>query len=219
MAVYREDIEKIDLTGAGIIRGFKNIIVGEGDIAANRFGVAVYRDGEAVSLSGVSCVGYLIRPNGDTVVINGGTVSGNTAYVTLPQACYAYEGHFTLAIKLVGGGVTGTMRIIDGSIVNTTTSTVIDPGSVVPDLTALLAQINRMEEATEAAEGAVGMIAATYDATHTYALGDIVIHSGKLYRCKTAITTAEAWTSSHWEQVTMATARMTNAMIDAAMVH
>lgn len=219
MALYREDIAKIDLRGGSLLRGYANNVIAEGDILENRYGVSVFMDGEPVSLSGATCIGYFIRSNGDTVVINGGTITGNTAYITLPQACYAYEGRFSLAIKLVGGGVTGTMRIVDGSVVNTTTSTVIDPGSVVPDLTTLLAQISRMEEATEAAEGAVGMIAANYDATHTYALGDIVIHSGKLYRCKTAITTAEAWTASHWEQVTMATAKMTHAMIDAAMVH
>ena len=219
MALYRENIERIDLSFGSVFRNHgQSYILCEGDISANRFGVQVFRAGVAESLSGVSCVGYLIRPNGDTVAITG-TVSGNTAYVILPQAAYSYPGVFTLAIKLVGGGVTGTMRIIDGAIVNTTTDTVVDPGSVVPDLTTLLAQISRMEAATTAAEGAVGMIAAEYDGTLTYALGDIVIHSGKLYRNKTAITTPEAWTASHWTQVTVGTAAMTHAEIDAAMQH
>lgn len=145
MALYREDIKHIELNGGSIERGAAPVVIGENDILENRFGVSVFRDGEPVSLSGVSCIGYFVRPHQDTVVISGGTVSGNTAYITLPQACYAYTGHFTLAIKLVGGGVTGTLRIIDGTVANTTTGAIIDPGHTVPDITELLALINQME--------------------------------------------------------------------------
>jgi len=35
----------------------------------------------------------------------------------------------------------------------------------------------------------------------TYAVGDMVTNNGKLYKCKTAITTGEAWTAGHWEEV------------------
>jgi len=40
----------------------------------------------------------------------------------------------------------------------------------------------------------------TYSASSTYAVGDIVTHGGLLYECNTAISTAEAWNSSHWTQ-------------------
>lgn len=46
-------------------------------------------------------------------------------------------------------------------------------------------------------------IAPLYDATNTYTVGEVVIYNGKLYRCTTAITTAEAWNSEHWEQVSV----------------
>ena len=62
------------------------------------------------------------------------------------------------------------------------------------------------DEAKEAKDAAVAarantqaMIAAAYDATKTYAVGDYVTYNDALYCCKTAITTAEAWTASHWE--------------------
>ena len=42
-------------------------------------------------------------------------------------------------------------------------------------------------------------IASVYDATKTYAVGDYVWYSGQLYKCTTAISIAEAWTSAHWE--------------------
>ena len=41
-------------------------------------------------------------------------------------------------------------------------------------------------------------MAPVYSASSTYAVGDYVIHDGQLYRCTTAITTAEAWTAAHW---------------------
>lgn len=38
-----------------------------------------------------------------------------------------------------------------------------------------------------------------YSASATYAVGDVVIYQNQLYRCTTAITTAEAWDATHWE--------------------
>ena len=38
-----------------------------------------------------------------------------------------------------------------------------------------------------------------YSSSSTYNVGDYVMYQGKLYKCKTAISTAEAWTSAHWD--------------------
>lgn len=51
---------------------------------------------------------------------------------------------------------------------------------------------------------ASGVLAPTYSTSGTYAVGDYVYYSGNLYRCTTAITTAESWTSGHWTQVALA---------------
>lgn len=60
--------------------------------------------------------------------------------------------------------------------------------------------------ATSAANAAasVASLAHPYDATATYNIGDYVIYEGALYRCTTAITTAEAWNAAHWTQATLA---------------
>lgn len=87
------------------------------------------------------------------MTINGGIFSGQEAFVELPEACYAYDGGFTLVIKLVGGGVTGTMRIIDGTVVDSMIGSPIDPGSVIPDLDDLMAVIERAEDAAETIAG------------------------------------------------------------------
>ena len=41
-------------------------------------------------------------------------------------------------------------------------------------------------------------VAAQYSTSATYDVGDYVIYNGQLYRCTTAITTAETWTAEHW---------------------
>jgi len=42
-----------------------------------------------------------------------------------------------------------------------------------------------------------------YSSSATYALGDFVYYDGKFYKCTTAISTAEAWTSAHWSEATL----------------
>ena len=48
------------------------------------------------------------------------------------------------------------------------------------------------------------MVADEYSSSNTYALGDYVYHAGTLYKCTTAITSAEAWTSGHWTAAKLA---------------
>lgn len=43
-----------------------------------------------------------------------------------------------------------------------------------------------------------------YDATSTYAVGDLCIYNNALYKCTTAITTAEAWNANHWTETSIA---------------
>lgn len=157
MAIYREDIVDIELESGTVFRSFMNESIGEGDGNGNRFGFRCLRNGEPVSLLGTAVVGHFIRADGNTIQLNG-KVDGDTAFVSLPATCYAVEGQFTLAIKLSGGGVTGTIRIVDGTVVNTTNGAVIDPGSVIPDLTDYLAVV---EDAEEAAETVLGISVTT----------------------------------------------------------
>ena len=151
MAIYKADIADIDLDTGTVHRTFAQRTISEGDTLANRYGVRLWRSGEPVNAGNATCMGYFIRHgNGDTVTINGGLFSGQEAWVELPAACYAHDGGFTLVIKLVGGGVTGTMRIVDGTVVDSMIGSPVDPGSVVPDLASLMAVISRAETAADA---------------------------------------------------------------------
>ena len=147
MAFYKEDIVDIDLNSGNIFRSFLNHSIGYKDDNADRFGIRAFRDGEPMDLSGASCQAVFMAPNGTNIALTSyGTVSGNKAYVTLPQACYDYEGQFCLAIKLVGGGVTGTVRIVDGTVTRTGASGAVAPTAAVPTYQEILAVYAEMQE-------------------------------------------------------------------------
>jgi len=52
-------------------------------------------------------------------------------------------------------------------------------------------------------EKMVETVAPVYSASSTYDLGDFVSYQGKMYKCTTAISTAESWDSTHWTETTV----------------
>lgn len=147
MAIYKENIVDIDLGKGQIHRAFLNHSIGMYDQQADRFGIRVFRDGEPVNLTGVSVQGVFMPPQGSPIAITSGNiVSENVAEVILPQACYNYEGAFTLAIKLVDSTneVTGTVRIVDGMVDNTHASGTVAPTDAVPTYQEILAVYDEM---------------------------------------------------------------------------
>ena len=153
MAVIQDDILTLDLNRGGFHRSFVEHAIGRWDISGNRYGIRLVRGGEPVDVRMCSCIGYFIRADGYTVVMTGAVNENNIAYVRLPASCYVVEGNFTMAVKIYSGEEAGTMRIVDGTVVNTTTNAVIDPGGVVPDLSDLMAVIGRAEAAADYISG------------------------------------------------------------------
>lgn len=152
MAIYKSDIVTIDLDNGNIYRSFLNKSIGKNDDMANRFGVRVTRSGSTVGLGGVSAQGYFIAPDGQNIAITGSDYtgkSGNVAWVQLPQACYNVEGQFCLSIKLIGGGITGTMRIVDGVVDNTGASGAVAPTGSIPSYQEVLAVYDAAIEAVD----------------------------------------------------------------------
>lgn len=147
MEIYKRDIVDIDLSAGNIHRSFLSRAIGMADNNADHFGVRVFRDGEPVSLTGVTVQGFFRDPHGNNIFISqNNVITGNVAEVVLPQACYNYDGQFCLAIKLVGGGVTGTMRIVDGMVSNTNTSSPVAPTGEVPTYQEIVDIYNEMVE-------------------------------------------------------------------------
>lgn len=68
--------------------------------------------------------------------------------------------------------------------------------SAPPKVDATLSNTSKNAVQNQAVTNA---LAGAYDATATYAVGDLRIYDGILYECTTAITTAEAWDATHWK--------------------
>ena len=66
-----------------------------------------------------------------------------------------------------------------------------------------------------AINNAVLNLAPAYSSSSTYAVGAYCVYQKTLYQCNTAISTAEAWNSSHWTQVKVMAA--TTSLINSAV--
>ena len=158
MSIYHEDILDIELNTGTIARTFLSNSIGEGDDMANRYGVRLFRGGEPVSAEDSEVIGLFMAPDGVNYLISETTytgstgTSGNIAWVQLPDDCYVVEGQFSLAIKLGGGSVVGTMRIVDGVVTNTGSTGAVAPTGSIPSSAEIIAAF---EEAVELIDGVV----------------------------------------------------------------
>ncbi|MEG2950842.1 MAG: hypothetical protein RR946_09125 [Clostridia bacterium] len=127
----------------------------KGDKAAHVLIVTVERGGAAFMLAGVSCIGYAVLANRQTVVIQG-TAAGNEARVLLPAACYSVPGRISLLVQLAVEGEQLTPLCLSGNVCAGATEAVIDPGAIVPNLGELLAMVAEVKAAIGRADTAAG---------------------------------------------------------------
>ena len=144
MAIYREDLVDIELESGTLHRSRLNKEIGKVDNMANRYGVRLFRNGEPVNVEDCSVVGIFMAPDGQNIAL--GTsgmwgVSGNAAWVQLPQACYNVAGQFTLVIKVISPNATisETARIVDGTVIDTGADSVVIPVATLPTTEEILA--------------------------------------------------------------------------------
>lgn len=200
------DLQKGDLHQNGKQVG---ILSFPGDEDAHIWEVTVLDGGEPAALSGTVTAYFMRSFDGNSVVATG-SFSGNVVSVAIPAGAYAYQGLVTAILRLtVANESTVTIDAIAFSVGENHTGTIVDPGEVI-DVDDILAQYDTMVEATAdcvaataTAEGVTSIIAAAYSTSKTYAVGEYVTRSGSLYRCTTAITEPEAWTSGHWSKTTV----------------
>jgi len=125
------------------------------DNMANLIGVVLKNDGANVDIDG-SVVGYAIRADKNTVIING-EKEGNRAWVILPEAAYAYPGPLSVVIRVVNGDDKTVIGAVSGYVTRSISGSPVDPGHVIPDITELLAIIEECEEAAGDANSAAAL--------------------------------------------------------------
>lgn len=126
------------------------------DALAHRFEIRILNGGEPVTLTGKEGVtAYFTRHADQTsVMLPGAATADGCASVTLSDACYAREGSFSLIIKVTSGSVRHAVFYGTGYVTRDRTDVMIDENDIIPSLDELLAQIARIEAATDAAETA-----------------------------------------------------------------
>lgn len=164
---------------------------------AHQFVVRCEQKGQELTLSGTISAKF-VRADGNTVQLVG-SISDGAAVVTLAQDCYNVQGRFQLAIFNTVGDTKLCIYACVGTVQRAQSGNLIDGGGIIPDVEDLIADIQEaIQSIPPTYDALLASIAETYSATKTYAVGDYVWYDGSLYRCTTAITTAEAWTSGHW---------------------
>lgn len=170
----------------------------------------VDESGQTLSMAG-SISATFIRPDGTTVALTGSNPDG-VATITLTDDCYAVPGYFSMFIYMTLSGQITCVYACVGNIVSSSTGSVAPTASVdVVDL------INAIEEAVASIPADYSALwtslAPEYSSSATYRAGDFVTYSGKLYQCMQDITTAEAWTSGHWNETPMGYSVSSNMII------
>ena len=169
------------------------------DVQANKISVAVYDGGSPASISG-TVTANIIREDGGTVTATGGTISGNVVSITLPAAAYIVPGLVSIVIKVTASSVTTTIAAVVVNVYQSSTETAIDPGTIIPSVTALVAQIETAVASIPADYSSLWTsLAPAFSSSASYTPGQYVTYNGGLYICTTAHT--GSWNASHFSAV------------------
>ena len=160
------------------------------DNAGNTAHVYVYYNGQPQEIVGTISA-EVIRADGATVAVTG-AMSGNRAYVIFPQAAYAVPGVLSCVIKATEGTTTTTIAAFVTNVYRSSTDTVVDPGQIIPSISAAIGSIPADYSALLAS------IAANYSPSKPYPVGAYCWEAGVLKRCIVPITAAETYTAAHW---------------------
>ena len=156
------------------------------DNQANVIKVTVLDGGQPATISG-TVTASIIRQDGGTVTATGGTITDNVASITLPSAAYVVPGLVSIVVKLTSSGVITTLAAVVTNVYQSTTETAIDPGTIIPSVTALISAIDTAVASIPADYSALWTtLAPAFDTSASYVAGQYVTYNGGLYRFNTA---------------------------------
>lgn len=160
------------------------------DNQANVINVTVLDGGQPATISG-TVTASIIRQDGGTVAATGGTITDNVVSITLPAAAYTVPGVVSIAVKLTTSGVITTLAAVVVTVYQSSTDTVVDPGTIIPSVQALISQIDAAVASIPADYSALwATIAPAFSTSATYSAGQYVTYNGGLYRFNTIHTGA-----------------------------
>lgn len=165
------------------------------DNNGNVIGVNVYDNGEAAALAG-TVAASIIRADGVTVAATG-TLSGNKVSVVLPQTAYAVPGVLSIVLKITSGSDVTTLCAVIGNVYMSSTDSIVDPGTIIPSIDTLIAEINAAVASIPADYSSLWTsLAPAFSASKAYTVWQYVTYNGGLYRFKVAHP-AGTWDNTH----------------------
>ena len=123
-------------------------------------------DGEAVPITG-TISGSFLRADGSTVWIDTCTLVAGEAVVTLPAHCYDIPGRFVLSVYATGANDNICIYCAVGNVFRSQSDTVVDPGTIMPSVADLIAEIEAVNASIPADYSAL----ATQVSANTAAIG------------------------------------------------
>lgn len=118
-------------------------VVFNGDDLSNVVELYLFDNGEPVDISDATLVCTVICPDGATVYINNGTITGNTVRMTLTAACFSVLGQIGVCIQLVNGTVKTTVLKAIFHTEKSITDIAADPnGRITLSVTDLISKID-----------------------------------------------------------------------------
>lgn len=170
------------------------------DSKGNRVGVYLYDRETPVNVSGTVSAN-IIRADGATVAGTGAS-NANAAYIDLPASAYSVPGVISIIIKETSGSVVTTLCAVVANVYQSTTDTVIDPGTVLPSIASLIDAIETAVASIPADYSELWeTLAANFDTDTQYKYGDLVTYNGTLYKCIRAHS--GTWDASDFRATTL----------------
>ncbi|MBO7133885.1 MAG: hypothetical protein J6W06_06995, partial [Bacteroidales bacterium] len=170
------------------------------DNNGNKIGVNMFTDGVASDVSGTISAN-VIRADGVTVAVTGSS-SNNQAWVVLPQSAYVVPGVVSIIIKATSGSDVTTLCAVVGNVYRSSTDSVVDPGTILPSIETLLAEIEYTRSLIPAGYEAMWTtLAPAFDPGASYAPGQYCTYDGAMYRFINAHS--GTWASGDVEAVTI----------------
>lgn len=155
MPVTHEIWLKTDLKRPITVQPLRGLLF-SADNQGDKVGFDVYDNGSPVTLSGV-ITGYIIKANGETVVVSG-SFEGNKAWIICPANAYDAIGPVYIAIKnrasTATTAITTTLGMCTTYVERTATGEIVTPTYKIVDAATIANMITQMETATAAATAA-----------------------------------------------------------------
>lgn len=190
----------VNLNGP-IIPDTLNGVLNCGEVDSHEFTISATLDNEPFALSGVVTASF-IRSDGVTVPLTG-SISDGAAVVVLNNLCYNVPGRFAFTVFITSEGVTTAIYGCTGTVRQTDSGSIVDPGEIIPSVSGLITAIeNAIAEIPADYSQLLATQAPTFSPSTPYVVGSYVWYDGTLYRF-TAAHAAGSWTGSDAKAVTI----------------